>query len=88
MCTYTTERADMVGSGKGAQGWVDLDRATVYFDHSVHAQAGHTLNIDFTGPQAGPAGRVAVELTAQSAVRLVEAITAALAAVPDGLKQG
>jgi|SRR4051812_36970691 hypothetical protein len=85
MCTYTTEHADITGSGKGAAGWFGLTAATVYYDHPVHARADHTLNIDFADPAKGPSARVAVELTAGSAVALVEAIRAALLAVPAGL---
>jgi Family of unknown function (DUF6295) len=82
MCTYTTERAAITGSGKGAGGWFGLTTATVYYDHPVHAQAEHTLNIDFADPARGPSARVAVELTAASARELVTAIQAALASAP------
>jgi hypothetical protein len=82
MCTYTTETLEITGSGKGATGWFALTDASVYFDHPVHAQAEHTLNIDFLAPERGPGARVAVELTAASARELVAAITAALAAAP------
>jgi hypothetical protein len=85
MCTYTTEQRGISGSGKGATGWFGLTTATVYYDHPVHAQAEHTLNIDFADPSRGPAARVAVELTADSAVALVQAIRDALAAVPPEL---
>ena len=85
MCTYTTEKIDITGSGKGAAGWFALSDATVYFDHPVHAMAEHTLNIDFRNPGKGPAARVAVELTAESARALVAAIEAALSAVPPAL---
>jgi hypothetical protein len=85
VCTYTTERTSIEGSGKGRDGWFTLRAATVYFDHPVHAPADHTLNIDFADPDAGPAARVAVELTAESALALVDAIRAALAAVPADL---
>jgi hypothetical protein len=82
MCTYTTEKLQVTGSGKGATGWFELTDASVYFDHPVHAQAEHTLNIDFLAPERGPGARVAVELTAASARELVAAIQAALAAAP------
>jgi Family of unknown function (DUF6295) len=82
MCTYATERVSITGSGKGPEGWFRLTDATVYFDHPVHALAEHTLNIDFAAPAQGPAARVAVELDAASARRLVEAMTAALASAP------
>ena len=94
MCTYLTEKVSISGSGKGASGWFKLTDASVYFDHPVHAQAEHTLNIDFLDPGAGPSARVAVELTAESARALARAIQATLdsAAVlapgggPEGLR--
>jgi hypothetical protein len=82
MCTYNTQKIEVVGSGKGATGWFALTDATVYFDHPVHAMAEHTLNIDFLNPAQGPSARVAVELSAESARALAAAIEAALAAVP------
>jgi Family of unknown function (DUF6295) len=85
MCTYQTEKLGVEGSGKGAAGWFALSQATVYVDHPQHAPAEHTLNIDFLNPQQGPAARVAVELTAQSARALAAAIESALAATPPGL---
>ena len=85
MGTYQTEKLDVEGSGKGAAGWFALSQATVYVDHPQHAAAEHTLNIDFLNPQHGPAARVAVELTAQSARALAAAIETALAATPPGL---
>jgi hypothetical protein len=85
MCTYLTEKVGVSGSGKGASGWFTLSEASVYFDHPVHAPAGHTLNIDFLNPAGGPSARVAVELTAESAQALAEAITRTLAAAPPGL---
>jgi Family of unknown function (DUF6295) len=85
MCTYQTEQISISGSGKGANGWFSLSDATVYFDHPVHAMAGHTLNIDFINPGRGPSARVAVELTAESARELARAIETALASVPEAL---
>jgi hypothetical protein len=85
MCTYITETLAIDGAGKGATGWLGCSRATVYFDHPVHHPAGHTLNIDFADPAGGPSARVAVELTAQSALALAEAIRTVLDQVPAGL---
>jgi hypothetical protein len=85
MCTYLTEKIRITGSGKGSQGWFALTDATVYFDHPAHAMAEHTLNIDFANPARGPAARVAVELTAQSARALAAAIQAALDSAPPGM---
>lgn len=79
MCTYATMRSEINGSAKGPNGaWFHVTDATVYFDHPVHANAEHTLNIDFANPAAGPSARVAVELTADSAEQLLVAIKAAL----------
>ena len=85
MCTYLTEKVSISGSGKGPSGWFRLTDASVYFDHPVHAQAEHTLNIDFLDPAGGPAARVAVELTAESARALAKAIQATLDSAPPGL---
>jgi hypothetical protein len=82
MCTYNTEQTAVSGSAKGRAGWVPVTRATVYYDHPVHAAADHALNIDFIDPARGPGDRVALELTAESALALVDAIHAALAGVP------
>jgi hypothetical protein len=87
MCTYTTVHVEVDGSGKGPNGeWLHVTNATVYFDHPVHAMAEHTLNIDLTDPSKGPAARVALELTAESARALIAAIQEALDSVPEGLK--
>ena len=85
MCTYVTEKSTTAGAGKGARGWFPLTSTTVYFDHPVHAQADHTLNLDFVNPDRGPSARVAVELTAASAVSLVETIARVFAQVPADL---
>lgn len=85
MCTYQTSSVPVAGSGKGAAGWFALREATVYLDHPVHAMAAHTLNIDFRNPDCGPAARIAVELTAESALALAKAIEETIAAAPAGL---
>jgi hypothetical protein len=86
MCTYLTEKIAITGSAKGASGWIKVTEATVYLDHPVHAPFGHTLNIDFLAPELGPAGRVAVELSQESARALVKAIEATLDSAPPGLE--
>jgi hypothetical protein len=83
MCTYNTVMTELSGSAKGPAGrWFHVDQATVYYDHPVHAMAGHALNIDIANPSSGPGQRVALELTAESARALARAIEDALAAVP------
>jgi hypothetical protein len=85
MCTYQTADIELAGSGKGAHGWFPLTKATVYFDHPVHAPAAHTLNVDFLNPSRGAGARVAVELDPVSARELACAILASLDAAPRGL---
>ncbi len=80
MCSYLTVATEIAGSAKGAQGWMPVTSASVYFDHPFHAPFDHTLNIDFADPTRGPSARVAVELSAESARRLVQSINEALAA--------
>ena len=85
MCTYLTEKIVVDGSGKGAIGWFGATEATVYVDHPVHALYGHTVNIDVRNPALGPAARVALELTEESALALVDAIRKTIASAPAGL---
>jgi hypothetical protein len=85
VCTHLTHRAEMAGSAKGSSGWFALTQANVYVDHPFDAPYEHTLNIDFADPAKGPAARVAVELTEEAALALVDAIKAALASAPPGL---
>lgn len=85
MCTYLTEKIDVAGSGKGAQGWFPVSNALVYVDHPYHAPYEHTVNIDLVNPGQGPSARVALELTEEAALALADAIHRALAAAPPGL---
>lgn len=85
MCSYVTKQSPVTGSGKGANGWFRLSHAMAYFDHPYHSPYEHTLNIDFLNEAEGPAARVAVELTAQSARELVRCIEEALAAAGDAI---
>lgn len=86
MCTYATFSEKVSGSAKGPGApWMAVSDVTVYFDHPVHAMAEHTVNIDVADPSRGPSARVALELTPDSARRLMAAIGAALDAVPPEL---
>ena len=84
MCTYVTETLAITGTAKGPQGLFRATDASVYFDHPTHALADHTLNIDVRRPIDGPATRVAIELTADSARTLAETILKVL----DGQETG
>ena len=78
MCTWILHQAELRGSGKGTAGWFPIERANVAFDHPADAPLDHAVLIDFVNEAMGPGARVAVELSAQSAKGLVQAILAAL----------
>src|SRR5215470_12933632 len=79
MCSYIVEKATVAGSAKGASGWMRIDTANVYYDHPYHAPLDHALGIDFVCEADGGRERVAVELSRESALALIESIKAALA---------
>jgi hypothetical protein len=78
MCTWITHKAAIVAHGKGAGDWLPLNRANVYYDHPVSAPLDHALILDFVNEAGGPGARVSVELSAESARALMEAMQAAL----------
>lgn len=78
MCSYIVEKAELYGSAKGPNGWMRIDTAVVYYDHPYHTPLDHALAIDFTNEAEGGRERVAVELSAESALALVDRILAAL----------
>lgn len=84
MCTMITTQAKIEGCGKGTSGWFNLREANVSYDHPYELQLEHSLNIDFVDEAAGPAARVAVELTPESARELVKAIMTALERAESG----
>lgn len=77
MCSYIVEKAALYGSAKGANGWMRIDTANVYYDHPFHTPLDHALAIDFTNEAEGGRERIAVELSAESALALVDKILAA-----------
>jgi Family of unknown function (DUF6295) len=84
MCTMIVQQVGIGGSGKGSGGWFAVRQANVSYDHPFHAPLEHALNIDFIDEAQGPGSRVAVELDAESAHRLVDAIQAVLARAQAG----
>lgn len=78
MCTMIIEKVGIEGSAKGPAGWFTVDRAYVAYDHPVHVDLEHALNLDFVDETAGPSARVAVELTRDAARRLAEQILTTL----------
>jgi Family of unknown function (DUF6295) len=85
VCTYQTELIDVRASAKTIDGWTSMTRAMVYVDHPVHYGAGHALMIDFLNPAGGPSARAALEMDADSARALAQAILTSLDSVPEGL---
>jgi hypothetical protein len=78
MCTMISQQLNVNASGKAGSGWFKVDQASVSYDHPFDMPLEYTLNLDFTNQAGGPGARVAVELDATSARRLVEAIQAVM----------
>ena len=78
MCTMVREKAEIWGSGKGPKEWLKLTRVNVSFEHPFNHQAEYALNLDFVNDGMELDSRVAVELSPDSARRLMEAIESAL----------
>lgn len=78
MCTMIVEKVKVDGSGKGREGWFQLEQANISYDHPFNAPYEHALNIDFVNESQGPSARVAVELSEQAARELVKTILAVL----------
>ena len=80
MCSYIVEKAKLFGTAKGpGSEWMKVDTANVYYDHPYEAQLDHALCIDFTCEADGGRERVAIEISRESALKLIERIKAALA---------
>jgi hypothetical protein len=80
MCTMIAMNAEIKGSGKGANGWFPVNKATVGFDHPSHAMAEHSLLLDFVNNDLGPGARVALEIDIASGKALLEQLQAAIEA--------
>ncbi|MBI4190519.1 MAG: hypothetical protein HY525_08270 [Betaproteobacteria bacterium] len=80
MCTSIVEITDAAGAGKSGDGWFELTRAVVSYDHPHHALLEEAVSIDFVNPALGPGARAAVEITLQSAKELAGALARAITA--------
>ncbi len=78
MCTMIVQKVKIEGSGKGKEGWFQLDGANISYDHPFNAPYEHALNIDFVNEAQGPSARVAVELSENAARDLVKTILSVL----------
>ncbi len=75
MCTMIAQQVKVNASGKSGADWNRLDLASVSYDHPFDMPLEYALNLDFTNQQGA---RVAVELDAQSARKLVATIQAVM----------
>jgi hypothetical protein len=80
MCTSIVEVVSADGAGKGGDGWFELTHSVVSYDHPHHALLEEAITIDFVNSTLGPAARVAVELTLESAKALSGALIRAIEA--------
>jgi hypothetical protein len=78
MCTMIVQKLKIDGSGKGNQGWFNLQQANISYDHPFDAPYEHALNIDFVNESQGPSARVAVELSESAARELARTILSVL----------
>ncbi len=78
MCTNVVESIEVLGSARGPRGWMRVDRANVAYDHPFHAPLEYALTVDLVISTGGPGDRVAIELSADSARALRDAIARAL----------
>lgn len=84
MCTMISEKVNVVGSGKGKDGWFKLNKAYVSYDHPFNAPMEHALNLDFVNETLGLDARVAVELSADAARSLIDTISQVLEQAESG----
>jgi hypothetical protein len=80
MCTQIAMKAAINGAGKGTAGWFPVTEATIGFDHPSHADAEHSLLLDFMNPVLGPTSRVALEMDIASGRALIAQLEAAIEA--------
>ena len=53
MCSYIVEKAKLLGSAKGPNGWMRIDTANVYYDHpSMRRSIMRSASTSSTRPKA------------------------------------
>lgn len=75
MCTHIAESTVIQGMGKGPDGWFEVTRATVGYDHTSHSVEEHALLLDFTNYDVGVGARVALEIDLASGRALLAQLT-------------
>jgi ribosomal protein S3AE len=74
MCTNIATKTSITGSAKIAGRWVNVNQATMSFDHANHTWVDHALRIDFVSGSDAGAERVAVELDLESGKSLLRSL--------------
>lgn len=80
MCTMIVAKAPIAGAGKSAEDWIDVDEATISYDHATHVWSEHSLRLDLFPTGAPAARRVAIELDLASGKRLIALLEEVIAA--------
>ena len=76
MCSYDTTQIALEGSAKRESGWTGISGANIYYACPYYSKLEDTLNIDFVVKDTRE--RVALELSAESAIALAHAILGTL----------
>ncbi len=84
MCTMIAQQVNISGSCKAGSDWFRINQASVSYDHPFDMPLEYSLNLDFTNQAGSPGVRVAVELDAASARKLVEVILGVMKQAEDG----
>lgn len=80
MCTMILAKAPIAGVAKSAQDWIDVDEATISYDHATHVWSEHALRLDLFQTGAPAAQRLAIELDIASGRRLAALLEEVIAA--------
>jgi len=84
-CTGIVETSEISGSAEGRQGWFKLGQVVLSFDNAHHTTSQYSVSMDFVGESQGVGAKLTVELTPESARKLVDKIQTALSR---GIKVG
>jgi hypothetical protein len=74
MCTMIVEKVAVKAVAKGGEHWLPVDQVNVGYDHPFRLPLEHAVTIDFVNESRGPSARVAIELTPESAQRLLDTL--------------
>ncbi len=85
-CTGIIETSEITGGAEGGLGWFKLARAIATLDSGNHTGSQYAVTMDLVSEQNGGESRIAVELTPDSARKLVGILEKVLGrGIKDGL---